>query len=718
MSTSIRVEEVRNLVRTEALQYIRPIEIELGLWDARPDARMYVFFGGQDVTYLCNLFGNEIGTPLVTDSDGRATIILNIPPTTFNTGEYEIIIADVDNLDFLDVTGSVFGSARGIFTSSGTQEFYQTTLTTVTTVVRRRPPESDPLAQSFFTYGNPNGIFLTAIDLYFQAKDDSLPVIVDVRPLVNGYPLSYPLPGNNFRSSVSANNVVVSDDASAPTKFIFNPPIYLPGDSDFCFVVFSNSKEYNLYTSRLGERSIENGLIIFDQPYVGSLFRSENDITWTADQYEDLKFDIYRADFNTSSATLEFSVDVPYISSLGEQFVTTANSATIRYTHSKKHGLDTSSYIELIANTNYSYNGIDGANLTGTFAVTSVIDDNTVEFDVNADATSNGQITSANAVTFIYVTSGGSGYSNTATVTFTGGGGGSGAVANVVVDSAGTIKEIIVSNPGSGYTINPSVSISGTGSGATALAYVQPIISVKVNKPMHAFSPNIKIYNFGTTKTRNTFETTIGNYSGGSLTSYTSGKTIPFSEEEYYVDLKQNSLIASDVNEELVMANNKSGTISIDLITNDSRVSPVIDSRYIPELIVYNKKVNANTTDETLPGSGAAQSRYITKKINLETVSNGIRLFSDITSYQSTSVNWYIKTSLSSSGLIHEEQDWQLLSCDVERNRSGDNNEIFEYEFYLNNIPDFDIYSLKCVLTASNPVRTPIVHAYRVIVIA
>jgi hypothetical protein len=79
--------------------------------------------------------------------------------------------------------------------------------------------------------------------------------------------------------------------------------------------------------------------------------------------------------------------------------------------------------------------------------------------------TLNGRITS------IRVTNGGSGYTTSPTVAFTGGGG-SGATASALVTS-GTVTEIIVLNGGSSYESAPSVAITGGGgSGATAVAYI------------------------------------------------------------------------------------------------------------------------------------------------------------------------------------------------------------------------------------------------------
>jgi hypothetical protein len=74
-------------------------------------------------------------------------------------------------------------------------------------------------------------------------------------------------------------------------------------------------------------------------------------------------------------------------------------------------------------------------------------------------------------VTSIRVLTGGSGYTTSPTVAFTGGGG-SNATASALVTS-GTVTEIIVLNGGSSYETAPSVAITGGGgSGATVVAYI------------------------------------------------------------------------------------------------------------------------------------------------------------------------------------------------------------------------------------------------------
>ena len=123
---------------------------------------------------------DPFGAPLVTDAFGRLEAQLSIPPGTFLTGDHEIMFTDVENLDYLDITNNVFGSARAIFRANGLRETYQTTITNTktTTIVRPPPPPiTDPLAQSFFV-SFPGGVYLTSIDLYFFSKDNTIPVVL------------------------------------------------------------------------------------------------------------------------------------------------------------------------------------------------------------------------------------------------------------------------------------------------------------------------------------------------------------------------------------------------------------------------------------------------------------------------------------------------------------------------------------------------------------
>ena len=158
----------------------------------------------------------------------------------------------------------------------------------------------DPLAQSFIV-DQEDGVFLTSVDVYFNSKDSNIPVSMQIRTMENGYPTKSILPFSDV--TIEPTDIQISETGSVATKFTFASPVYIPQSIEHCFVLLSDSNEYQVWISRMGELDVTGDRTISEQPYAGVLFKSQNASTWTADQYEDLKFTIYRADFNTSAVS-------------------------------------------------------------------------------------------------------------------------------------------------------------------------------------------------------------------------------------------------------------------------------------------------------------------------------------------------------------------------------------------------------------------------------
>ena len=154
----------------------------------------------------------------------------------------------------------------------------------------------DPLAQSFLLEET-GGTFVTGVDIYFGTKDQNIPISMQIRPMENGYPTKDILPFSDV--TLTPDMVEVSENASVATRFTFPAPVYIPESEEHCFVLFSDSNEYRVWISRMGDIDITGTRTISEQPYAGVLFKSQNASTWTADQYEDLKFSLYRAKFDT-----------------------------------------------------------------------------------------------------------------------------------------------------------------------------------------------------------------------------------------------------------------------------------------------------------------------------------------------------------------------------------------------------------------------------------
>jgi hypothetical protein len=160
----------------------------------------------------------------------------------------------------------------------------------------------DPIAQSFLVLED-TGIFLTRCDVFFESVDDTdVPVTIQLRTMQNGYPTQHILPFSEV--TLEPNQIQVSSDGSVATPITFKAPVYLEGGTEYCVALASVSTKYRVFLSRVGETDLLTQTFISNQPYLGSLFKSQNASTWEASQWEDLKFTLYRADF-IESGTVE-----------------------------------------------------------------------------------------------------------------------------------------------------------------------------------------------------------------------------------------------------------------------------------------------------------------------------------------------------------------------------------------------------------------------------
>ena len=159
----------------------------------------------------------------------------------------------------------------------------------------------DPLAQSFIVEEE-GGVFLTGVDIFFNTKDANIPISMQIRSMENGYPTKSILPFSDV--TITPDQIEVSETAAIPTRFTFKAPVYIKASVEYCFVLLSDSNEYKVWISRMGDVDVSGTRTISEQPYAGVLFKSQNASTWTADQYEDLKFTIYRAEFTSNTGTV------------------------------------------------------------------------------------------------------------------------------------------------------------------------------------------------------------------------------------------------------------------------------------------------------------------------------------------------------------------------------------------------------------------------------
>lgn len=343
-------------------------------------------------------------TTLTTNKNGDLNFLFNIPNTDsvrFRTGTREIKL-----IDSATSTGQWTSRGRAQYRAEGILETKEKTINAVRnselvkevigpnddpaarqTIFPQTIRDTltayswwDPLAQSFLVE-NKGGAFLTKIDIFFATKDERIPVSLEIREMVNGYPGKNILPFSKVTlkpEQVNLSSTSVNLDGTdyptfdTPTTFTFEAPVYVQEQGEYCFVLSSDSNKYKCWISQMGDVIPGSSRTISEQPYNGVLFKSQNASTWTADQYQDIKFTIYRAQFNTAvTGNVEFVNDVlPYETIEVDPFQTVTGSKVVRVWH-YDHGMTSGSRVD-IKGVTAAVNGIPAAEINGEHVISNV----------------------------------------------------------------------------------------------------------------------------------------------------------------------------------------------------------------------------------------------------------------------------------------------------------------------------------------------------------
>ena len=241
-----------------------------------------------------------------------------LPPLRFTTGTKTFKLTS-SSTNATPLPGSLLiSSGETTYSTSGIVDTYRQTRV----IVRRPPPPppppapargggKDPLAQTFTV--DETGAFLTSVDLYFANKDENEKVTVELRTVELGTPTAQ-LVEDYARVTLEPSQINTSTDASVATKVTFPSPIYLQPDTEYALVILSPySNNYESWIARMGEKTVNTSTlpdaesVIVTKQYIGgSLFKSQNGTIWTPNQFEDLKFKLYKANFTSTSGTAYF----------------------------------------------------------------------------------------------------------------------------------------------------------------------------------------------------------------------------------------------------------------------------------------------------------------------------------------------------------------------------------------------------------------------------
>ena len=323
--------------------FMRSRNIKIHTTGLRPNTRHYFFFDRKDVNAnvapgttsatrarTVQKFG-AYGAAVTTDSNGVLRAVFRIPAGQFYVGDRLLEIVDTDQYESIasastsksEIMYRAYNiSVEKTALSTRVPEFSTIAGNTTTRNLAARVsatdiPQGDPLAQTFFIKRGmgqgSNSVYISKVDLYFKRKSTVNGITVTLREVVNGYPSGTILPFSKLH--LQASEVNVSDDATAITEINFETPIRMDTEKEYAVVIMpdANDPNYLHFTSKVGGKDLTTGptkgqSVVMDWGD-GVLFTSTNNRAWKSYQDEDIKFAVYRHNFNSASGTVTLTND-------------------------------------------------------------------------------------------------------------------------------------------------------------------------------------------------------------------------------------------------------------------------------------------------------------------------------------------------------------------------------------------------------------------------
>lgn len=318
--------------------YMRSREIRVFAAGLRPNTRHYFFFDGVDVnehvrpgtaanTSRAVRRAGIKGAAVTTDANGKIRAIFDLPDGTFFVGDRVLTVVDVNQYSSIESASTSIIDLQYHAYNISVEKSALTASTRVpdtdvgTEITTRTLPARtvtiDPLAQTFFIKKGmgrgSNSVFISKIDLFFKRKSDINGATVMLREVVNGYPASQVLPFSKIHLTPSQINA--TDDASTATTVDFDAPIRMDVEKEYAVVIMpdANDPNYLVFTSKVGGVDLTpgatQGQAVVQDWGDGVLFSSTNNRAWKSYQDEDLKFNLYRHDFNASTGSVTMTND-------------------------------------------------------------------------------------------------------------------------------------------------------------------------------------------------------------------------------------------------------------------------------------------------------------------------------------------------------------------------------------------------------------------------
>lgn len=319
-----------------------PVNISLGYnSNAVGDISSQYTMSGTQLSVANAIQSGDTIAQLSTDENGTFVGIFNMPGSNFFTGQR---VFRADNRTYPSLPSTATTYAEAVFTASNISQSNQLSASVdsssipvisvaqkTSAIINANPSPLDALAQTFQVSKEnyPNGVFISSVKLFFQSKDTSAPIKVSIVGTLNGNPNGQTLPYSTVSLAPSQVQTSIAPhylDSTTWTEFVFSAPVYIQSGVLYAIMVSSSSANYITYFAEQGKLInplstspvlplSQGGVLpsaspkIGATPYVGSLFESQNSITWTPDQTKDLMFTINQCVFDTTKTpVLDFVI--------------------------------------------------------------------------------------------------------------------------------------------------------------------------------------------------------------------------------------------------------------------------------------------------------------------------------------------------------------------------------------------------------------------------
>ena len=757
------------VVGVSAINFMRTIDITISGELLKPNTALNVFFDNIQVNAHCTPSsatygvggGTSKGTQLKTDNQGKLSAVFTVPnddTLRFETGIRTLKVTDTDTVDSALSTTSAFTNfmANGSLTSTQTEVISTRNGRVVNETVNESRANQivtesletrwvDPLAQSFLIEKE-EGVFINSIEVFFSAKDGGgLPVTCSIRQMLNGSPTQKVLPF--AEKTLYPNEITTSANAQTATKFTFPSPVYLNPQTEYCFVLESNSNAYLAWVGQMGDFDVHTKEPIDRQPYAGVLFKSQNSSTWSPEQLQDLKFNINRCKFSSTSGKVVLeNKDLP-VKKLKPNAITvigSTDSDRIKVSH-QSHGMyDLDSNVTLA--------GVEGDKDNGILTVTSNV--------------------SGTGATGSYT-----GVSGTAS------GNGSSATFNITLDTNTSISAITINNPGFNFAAAETITIPQSavgGSGATTFATItvgsveDTLGGIPISK-INTTHTAIKSFDLDTYE----IDVTLGSHVGATDNVSGGGVNMTATENMYYdvvhtlvpnviypktslgsnlfktstnqpqgtansyslanssisIVLNDNNfmntsgIVASPINETNEMGSAKSFKLELDMTTTSDFVSPIVDVGSIGANTIMNRinsvsssgdlADNTSFVSPTEPDGDNNAAIYCTRLIQLENPATQLKVIFDGFKPAGTAlgeIKTYFKLLKADNTLPTEELGWTEFGTD--NVPDADSSKFRLYEYDANNLEEFLGFAVKVVMKSKDTTQPCALRAFRSLALA